>query len=111
MLDVPFTRGSPTPDDVRVRGVATESETLFMGIAPADVAAGYLDGVVHDEITIEWDCFGFATEIKDEDWWTPGTRAPPILPLRGPRISGSRRPVAAVNRPSTGRSRVGSGLW
>jgi hypothetical protein len=56
-----------TPDEVRVRGVATGSETLFMGIAPADAAARYLDGVVHDEITIEWDCFGFATEIEDED--------------------------------------------
>jgi hypothetical protein len=54
-----------TPDGVRVRGVPTESETLFMGIAPADAAAGYLDGVAHDAITTEWDCFGFATEIED----------------------------------------------
>ena len=44
------------PDDVRVQGVATGSEPLFMGIAPADAAAGYLDGVVHDEIT-EWESF------------------------------------------------------
>ncbi|MCP3938328.1 MAG: hypothetical protein GY708_23515 [Actinomycetia bacterium] len=43
-----------TPDDVRVEGVAAGSGTLFMGIAPADTVAGYLDGVVHDEIT-EWD--------------------------------------------------------
>ena len=43
-----------TPDDVRVEGVAAGSETLFMGIAPADAVAGYLDGVAHDEIT-EWD--------------------------------------------------------
>ena len=43
-----------TPDDVRVEGVAAGSGTLFMGIAPADAVAGYLDGVVHDEIT-EWD--------------------------------------------------------
>jgi hypothetical protein len=56
-----------TPDEVRVRGVATGSETSFMGIAPADAAAGYLNGVAHDEITTEWDCFGFATEIEDED--------------------------------------------
>ena len=42
------------PDDVRVQGVATGSDSLFMGIAPADAVAGYLDGVVHDEIT-EWD--------------------------------------------------------
>jgi hypothetical protein len=43
-----------TPDDVRVEGVAAGSETLFMGIAPADAVAGYLDGVAHDEIT-DWD--------------------------------------------------------
>jgi hypothetical protein len=42
------------PDDVRVQGVATGSDTLFMGIAPADAVAGYLDGVAHDEIT-DWD--------------------------------------------------------
>ena len=42
------------PDDVRVQGVAAGSETLFMGIAPADAVAGYLDGVAHDEIT-DWD--------------------------------------------------------
>ncbi len=44
----------PTPDDVRAHGVAQGSETLFMGIAPADAVARYLDGVVHDEIT-DWD--------------------------------------------------------
>ena len=43
-----------TPDDVRVEGVVAGSGTLFMGIAPADAVAGYLDGVAHDEIT-EWD--------------------------------------------------------
>ena len=42
------------PDDVRVEGVAAGSETLFMGIAPADAVAGYLAGVAHDEITA-WD--------------------------------------------------------
>jgi hypothetical protein len=42
------------PDDIRVQGVAAGSGTLFMGIAPADAVAGYLDGVAHDEIT-EWD--------------------------------------------------------
>ncbi len=44
------------PDDVRVQGAATGSDSLFMGIAPADAVAGYLDGVVHDEITA-WDSF------------------------------------------------------
>lgn len=42
------------PDDIRVQGVAAGSETLFLGIAPAEAAAGYLDGVAHDEIT-HWD--------------------------------------------------------
>ena len=42
------------PDDVRVEGVAAGSDPLFMGIAPADAVAGYLDGVTHDEITA-WD--------------------------------------------------------
>jgi hypothetical protein len=42
------------PDDVRVEGVGAGSGTLFMGIAPADAVAGYLDGVAHDEITA-WD--------------------------------------------------------
>ncbi|MCP3988744.1 MAG: hypothetical protein GY724_06710 [Actinomycetia bacterium] len=42
------------PDDVRVEGVGVGSGALFMGIAPVDAVAGYLDGVVHDEIT-EWD--------------------------------------------------------
>ena len=45
---------APTPDDIRVEGVAAGSGTLFMGIAPADAVAGYLDGVDHDEIT-KWD--------------------------------------------------------
>lgn len=44
-----------SPDDVRMQGVASASDALFMGIAPADALKGYLDGVAHDEIT-EWDC-------------------------------------------------------
>ncbi len=47
---------SYSSDDLRVEGVATGSETLFMGIAPADAVAGYLDGVAHDQIT-DWDFF------------------------------------------------------
>ena len=42
------------PDDVRVEGVAVGSDAIFIGIAPADAVAGYLDGIAHDEIT-EWD--------------------------------------------------------
>jgi hypothetical protein len=45
-----------TSDDLRVEGVATGSETLFVGIAPADAVAGYLDGVAHDQIT-DWNFF------------------------------------------------------
>jgi hypothetical protein len=37
-----------------------------MGIAPADAVSGYLDGVAHDEIT-PWDCFGFLSDLEDED--------------------------------------------
>lgn len=44
-----------SPDDVRMRGVASEPGALFIGIGPADAVAGYLDGVTHDEIT-GWDC-------------------------------------------------------
>ena len=44
------------PDDVRMQVVATGSDSLFMGIAPASAVAGYLDSVTHDEIT-EWDSF------------------------------------------------------
>jgi hypothetical protein len=61
--DVELLRWSTTPpefvstsDDVRVEGVAMGSETVFMGIAPIDAVAGYLDGVAHDEIT-GWDFF------------------------------------------------------
>jgi hypothetical protein len=46
-----------SPDDIRVEGVAAGSEALFMGIAPVDAVAGYLDGVDHDEIA-EWDASG-----------------------------------------------------
>jgi hypothetical protein len=44
-----------SPDDVRMRGITSGSDALFMGIAPADAIEGYLDGVAHDEIT-EWEC-------------------------------------------------------
>jgi hypothetical protein len=47
--------GLYSPDDVRMTGVASGSDALFMGVAPADAVEGYLDGVAHDEIT-EWDC-------------------------------------------------------
>lgn len=47
--------GLYSPDDVRIQGVASGTDALFMGIAPADAVAGYLDGAAHDEIT-DWDC-------------------------------------------------------
>ena len=69
------------PDDVRVQGVAAGSETLFMGIAPADAVARYLDSVAHDAIT-EWD--EFQDDIVDvvytrnegtDEPATPGTQS------------------------------------
>ncbi|MFW2384038.1 MAG: hypothetical protein ACN4GZ_19960 [Acidimicrobiales bacterium] len=64
------------PDDVRVEGVATGSDPLFIGIAPADAAAGYLDGVTHDEIT---------------DW---GSRADDITDVVYTRNEGATDPAA-----------------
>ena len=49
-------------EDVRVEGAATGFEALFIGIAPVDAVAGYLDGVAHDEIT-DWDFF--KNDIED----------------------------------------------
>ncbi len=43
-----------SPDEVRVEAAPTGSAALFMGIAPAEAVAGYLDGVAHDEIA-EWE--------------------------------------------------------
>jgi hypothetical protein len=42
------------PDDVRMKGVASGSEELFMGIAPSSDVEEYLDGIAHDEIT-DWE--------------------------------------------------------
>lgn len=47
--------GFYSPDDVRMRGVASGSDALFLGIAPAEAVEGYLDRVAHDQIT-DWDC-------------------------------------------------------
>lgn len=44
-----------TPDEVRMRGAASGSGGLFMGIAPVDAVEEYLEGIAHDEIT-DWDC-------------------------------------------------------
>jgi hypothetical protein len=68
-----------TPENVRVRGVGTESEALFMGIASADAVAGYLGGVVHDEITA-WDCSGFIDEIDDVVYTTNQGTTDPTAP-------------------------------
>lgn len=43
------------PDDVRLIGTAAGPGELFVGIAPANTVAAYLDGVAHDEIT-DWEC-------------------------------------------------------
>jgi len=65
------------PDDVRVQGVATGSDALFMGIAPADAVAGYLDGVAHDEIT-EWE--SFQDDITDVVYTTNDGTTDPVAP-------------------------------
>ncbi len=43
-----------TPDDVRMQGVASGSNAVFLGIAPTSAVNQYLDGVAYDEIT-EWE--------------------------------------------------------
>jgi lipid-A-disaccharide synthase-like uncharacterized protein len=55
-LELPSSLFLSSSDELRVEGVATGSNELFMGIAPADAVAGYLDGVAHDQIT-DWDFF------------------------------------------------------
>jgi len=81
---------SSAPNDVRVEGVATGSDALFMGIAPADAVARYLDGVTHDEIT-EWDCFQEEIEImsyaRNEGATDPG--APATESFWAASVSGS----------------------
>jgi hypothetical protein len=63
------------PDDVRMRGVASGSDVLFMGIAPSAVVDAYLDGVAHDEIT-GWNAD--LANITDVDYAThEGTATPP----------------------------------
>ena len=74
------------PDDVRVEGVAAGSGSLFMGIAPADAVAGYLDGVAPTRSPS-----GTPRRTTSSTSSTPETRAPPILPLRGPRVRVDRR--------------------
>jgi hypothetical protein len=44
-----------TPDDVRIQGLPSGPDALFLGIGPATAVATYLDGVRYDEIT-DWDC-------------------------------------------------------
>ena len=77
----PLPEGVSAPDDVRVQGVAAGADELFLGIAPADAVAGYLDGVAHDEITA-WD--EFQDDIVDvvytrnegtDEPATPGTQS------------------------------------
>lgn len=67
----------PAPDDVRVEVVSTGSAPLFMGIAPADEVAAYLDGVAHDEIT-EWD--SMADDIVEVVYTTNEGTTDPVTP-------------------------------
>ena len=73
----PIFRFSSAPDDVRVQGTATGSDPLFVGIAPADAAAEYLDGVAHDEIT-DWDCS--MDEISDVVYVSNEGETDPVAP-------------------------------
>ena len=68
-------------EDVWVEGAATGFEALFMGIAPVDAVAGYLDGVAHDEIT-DWDFF--KNDIEDVVYTrNEGTTDPGALGAEG----------------------------
>jgi len=66
-----------TPDAVRMQGVASGSDALFMGIAPANAVQRYLDGVAHEEIT-EWDCD--VDEIDPVEYTRRGGGAAPNAP-------------------------------
>lgn len=42
-----------TPNDIRMQGIASEDDAIFLGIAPTSAVNEYLDGVAYEEIT-EW---------------------------------------------------------
>ncbi len=75
-------------DDVRVRGVASGSNPLFIGIAPADAVAGYLDGVTHDEIT-DWNCDDIADVVYARNEGTTDPAAPGTMGFWVASVSGS----------------------
>lgn len=61
------------PDDVRIRGVASGPDAIFLGVAATAAVDGYLDGVAHDKIT-DWE-----TNVAEIDVeYTPrgGTASP-----------------------------------
>ena len=65
------------PDDVRMQGVASGPNALFMGIAPTSAVDEYLSGAAHDEI-IDWSADLAA--IIDVEYTThegTGTPGPP----------------------------------
>jgi hypothetical protein len=65
------------PDDVRVQGMASPPNALFLGIAPTSAVEDYLSGVAHDEIT-DWDTNLAA--LTDIEYRTNVGTAPPGPP-------------------------------
>jgi hypothetical protein len=66
------------PDDVRMQGVASGPDELFMGIAPTSAVDEYLGGAAHDEIT-DWNANLAA--IDDVEYTTHQGTAPPGPPV------------------------------
>lgn len=65
------------PDEIRMQGIASGPEAIFMGIAPTAVVEEYLDGVAHDEIT-DWGAD--RGDIVDVEYTTHQGTATPDLP-------------------------------
>ncbi|MEN8235251.1 MAG: hypothetical protein ABFR89_10060 [Actinomycetota bacterium] len=64
------------PVDLRMQGVASGPDTLFMGVAPTSAVDAYLDGVAHDEIT-DLERHSESKQIQDVHYTThEGTRTP-----------------------------------
>lgn len=65
------------PDDVRMQGVVSGPNALFLGIAPTSVVDEYLSGAAHDEIT-DWNADRAA--INEVEYATHQGTAPPGPP-------------------------------
>jgi len=65
------------PDDVRMQGIASSPNALFLGIAPTSAVDDYFSGVAHDRIT-DWD--SNLAAITDIQYATYQGTAPPGAP-------------------------------